>query len=133
MVPTPPAELPRRPELISRRYAWLGILLLAAARNPLEHRILIWFIVWLSLVPTAIMAAQARKPPSEHALYEARSPPRQRGHLATSASGGPGSENCFLICLSALGNHPAARAVASLGLQPSSLPVKMYLSPLCGR
>ena len=54
------------------------------------------------------------------------------GHLATSASGGPGSENCFLICLSPLGNHPAAR-VASLGLQPSSPPVKMYLSPLCGR
>ena len=30
-----------------------------ASRNPLEHRSLIWFTVWSSLVHGAIMAAQA--------------------------------------------------------------------------
>jgi hypothetical protein len=40
-------------------YATLGVFLLIASRNPDEHRSLIWFTVWSSVVHGAIMAAQA--------------------------------------------------------------------------
>ncbi len=40
-------------------YATLGVFLLIAARDPLEHRSLIWFTVWSSLVHGGIMAVQA--------------------------------------------------------------------------
>lgn len=50
-------------------YATLGIFLLIASRNPLEHRSLIWFTVWSSLVHAGIMAVQAYGDPME------------RGHL----------------------------------------------------
>src|SRR5712692_12016831 len=50
-------------------YATLGIFLLIASRNPLEHRSLIWFTVWSSLVHAGIMAVQAYRDPME------------RGHL----------------------------------------------------
>jgi hypothetical protein len=40
-------------------YATLGIFLLIASRNPLEHRSLIWFTVWSSVVHGGIMALQA--------------------------------------------------------------------------
>lgn len=50
-------------------YATLGIFLLIASRNPLEHRSLIWFTVWSSLVHAGIMAVQAYRDPIE------------RGHL----------------------------------------------------
>ena len=45
-------------------YATLGVFLLMAARNPQEHRSLIWFAVWSSVVHGAIMAAQSM--PAEH-------------------------------------------------------------------
>ena len=45
-------------------YATLGVFLLMAARNPQEHRSLIWFAVWSSIVHGAIMAAQSM--PAEH-------------------------------------------------------------------
>jgi hypothetical protein len=60
---------PNQPEyeqMIVGVYATLGIFLLIASRNPLQHRSLIWFTVWSSLVHAAIMAAQAFKAPSEH-------------------------------------------------------------------
>jgi hypothetical protein len=47
-------------------YATLGIFLLIASRDPLQHRSLIWFTVWSSLVHAGIMAVQAFKMPSEH-------------------------------------------------------------------
>ncbi len=50
-------------------YATLGVFLILAARNPLEHRSLIWFTVWSSLVHAAIMTIQAIEDPME------------RGHL----------------------------------------------------
>ena len=50
-------------------YATLGIFLLIANRRPLEHRSLIWFTVWSSVVHAGIMAVQALLHP-EH-----------RGHL----------------------------------------------------
>jgi len=40
-------------------YATLGIFLLTAAKDPLQHRSLIWFTVWSSLVHGGIMAVQA--------------------------------------------------------------------------
>ena len=36
-------------------YATLGVFLLIASRNPDEHRSLIWFTVWSSVVHAAIM------------------------------------------------------------------------------
>jgi len=40
-------------------YATLGIFLFIASRDPLEHRSLIWFTVWSSVVHGGIMAVQA--------------------------------------------------------------------------
>jgi uncharacterized protein DUF6632 len=56
-------------EMIMGIYATLGVFLLLAARNPLEHLSLIWFTVWSSIVHGGIMAVQA--------LAE----PAHRGHL----------------------------------------------------
>ena len=46
-------------QMICGVYAVLGISLIMAARNPGEHRSLIAFTIWSSLVHAAIMAAQA--------------------------------------------------------------------------
>jgi hypothetical protein len=46
-------------EMILSLYATLGIFLMLAARNPLEHRSLIWFTVWSSVAHGAVMAWQA--------------------------------------------------------------------------
>jgi hypothetical protein len=40
-------------------YATLGIFLLIVARDPLQHRSLIWFTVWSSIAHAGIMAVQA--------------------------------------------------------------------------
>lgn len=53
-------------QMILGVYATLGVFLLLASRNPLEHRSLIWFTVWSSVVHGAIMAAQSLVYP-EHA------------------------------------------------------------------
>jgi hypothetical protein len=63
---------PNQPEyeqMILGVYATLGIFLLLAARNPSEHRSLIAFTAWSSLVHAGIMAVQAFQNASE------------RGHL----------------------------------------------------
>jgi hypothetical protein len=60
---------PNQPEyeqMILGVYATLGVFLLIASRNPLQHRSLIWFTVWSSLVHAGIMAVQALKSPMEH-------------------------------------------------------------------
>jgi hypothetical protein len=60
---------PNQPEyeqMILGVYATLGVFLLIASRNPLQHRSLIWFTVWSSLVHAGIMAVQALNAPSEH-------------------------------------------------------------------
>ena len=44
---------PNQPEyeqMILGIYATLGFFLLYASRNPMQHRLLIWFTVWSSLV-----------------------------------------------------------------------------------
>ncbi len=57
-------------QMIVGIYATLGVFLLLAARNPLEHRSLIWFTVWSSFVHGGIMLAQSMVDPHEvHHLY----------------------------------------------------------------
>jgi hypothetical protein len=46
-------------QMILGIYATLGIFLIIAARNPLEHLSIIWFMVWSSIVHGGIMAAQS--------------------------------------------------------------------------
>lgn len=46
-------------EMILVIYATLGVFLIAAARNPLAHRSLIWFTVWSSITHGGIMAIQS--------------------------------------------------------------------------
>jgi hypothetical protein len=46
-------------QMICGVYAVLGAFLIAAARNPSEHRSLISFTIWSSVVHAGIMAAQA--------------------------------------------------------------------------
>ena len=46
-------------QMICGIYAVLGAYLIAAARNPSEHRSLISFTVWSSIVHAGIMAIQA--------------------------------------------------------------------------
>jgi uncharacterized protein DUF6632 len=60
---------PNQPEyeqMILGVYATLGIFLLMAARNPSEHRSLIAFTAWSSLVHGGIMTLQALRSPMEH-------------------------------------------------------------------
>ncbi len=52
------------PMMIVGIYATLGVFLLLAARNPLNHLTLIWFTVWSSVVHGAIIAVQALAPNS---------------------------------------------------------------------
>jgi Family of unknown function (DUF6632) len=53
-------------QMILGVYATLGVFLIIASRNPLQHRSLIWFTVWSSLVHGGIMAVQAINMPAEH-------------------------------------------------------------------
>lgn len=53
---------PRQPEyeqMILGIYATLGVFLILAAKNPLEHASLIWFTVFSSAVHALIMLVQA--------------------------------------------------------------------------
>ncbi len=53
-------------QMICGVYAVLGAFLIAAARNPSEHRSLISFTIWSSVVHAGIMAAQAFGDGHEH-------------------------------------------------------------------
>jgi hypothetical protein len=52
-------------QMIVGIYAVLGVFLIVAAKNPSEHRSLISFTVWSSVVHALIMAAQAIGDPAE--------------------------------------------------------------------
>lgn len=52
-------------QMIVGVYAVLGVFLIVAAKNPIEHRSLISFTVWSSVVHALIMAAQAISDPNE--------------------------------------------------------------------
>ena len=53
-------------QMIAGVYVVLGIFLIRAASNPREHRSLISFAAWSSLVHAAIMAVQASGDAHEH-------------------------------------------------------------------
>lgn len=46
-------------QMILGIYATLGVFLIMASRDPLQHLSLIWFAVWSSIVHGSIMAAQS--------------------------------------------------------------------------
>jgi hypothetical protein len=50
---------PEYEQMIMGVYATLGMFLIIASRNPLQHRSLIWFTVWSSVVHAGIMTVQA--------------------------------------------------------------------------
>jgi FtsH-binding integral membrane protein len=54
------------PLMIVGVYATLGVFLLRAAPNPLDHLSLIWFTVWSSVVHASIMALQSFEMPQNH-------------------------------------------------------------------
>ena len=59
---------PRQPEyeqMIIGVYATLGIFLIRAAKNPLQHLSLIWFTIWSSVVHAVIMMVQALRDTAE--------------------------------------------------------------------
>ncbi len=53
-------------QMIAGVYAVLGVFLIMAARNPSDHKSLISFTIWSSLVHAAIMGAQALGDNHEH-------------------------------------------------------------------
>ena len=60
---------PNQPEyeqMILGVYATLGVFLIIASRNPLQHRSLIWFTVWSSIAHAGIITVQALMSPMEH-------------------------------------------------------------------
>ncbi|MFV0819554.1 hypothetical protein HRQ65_05110 [Tatlockia micdadei] len=46
-------------QMILGIYATLGVFLIIASRNPVEHRSLIWFTIWSSVVHGGIMGIQS--------------------------------------------------------------------------
>lgn len=56
-------------QMIQGIYATLGVFLLLASRNPMEHRSLILFTIWSSIVHGAIMLIQALKNTEEHVHF----------------------------------------------------------------
>lgn len=53
-------------QMIVGIYATLGVFMLIASKNPLEHASLIWFTIWSNIVHATIMLIQAFVDPSEH-------------------------------------------------------------------
>lgn len=47
-------------------YVTLGVFLLIASRNPLQHRSLIWFTVWSSVAHAGIMTLQSINATADH-------------------------------------------------------------------
>ncbi|MCH9646857.1 MAG: hypothetical protein K0U98_01385 [Deltaproteobacteria bacterium] len=54
-------------QMILAIYAVLGIFLVMAAKEPAQHRSLISFTAWSSLVHGGVMLLQALRDPTEHA------------------------------------------------------------------
>ncbi|MEP7043496.1 MAG: DUF6632 domain-containing protein [Dokdonella sp.] len=54
------------PLMIVGIYATLGVFLIVASRNPLDHLSLIWFTVWSSVVHGGIMTAQSFSAAENH-------------------------------------------------------------------
>ncbi|WP_205719051.1 DUF6632 domain-containing protein [Actinomadura geliboluensis] len=58
-------EQPEYEQMIAVIYTVLGIFLMRASRDPLDHLSLIWFTVWSSLAHAAVMAVHAAMDLSE--------------------------------------------------------------------
>ena len=56
---------PEYEQMIQGVYAVLGIFLIRAAKNPLQHLSLIWFTIWSSAVHAVIMMVQALRDTGE--------------------------------------------------------------------
>lgn len=54
-------------QMIMGIYATLGVFLILAAKNPMDHLSLIWFTIWSSIVHGGIMLVQAIVDETEHA------------------------------------------------------------------
>ena len=52
--------------MIAGVYATLGIFMFRAARDPAAHALLIWFVVWSSIVHALVMAWEALRNPMMH-------------------------------------------------------------------
>jgi len=63
----PAHHLPHYLQMILGVYATLGVFLLLASRNPLQHLSLIWFTVWSSVAHAGIMGLQALTNPDQRA------------------------------------------------------------------
>ena len=61
-----PAQ-PEYEQMIMGIYITLGIFLIRAAKDPMEHASLIWFTIWSSIIHAGIMLAQAIVDETEHA------------------------------------------------------------------
>ena len=61
-----PAQ-PEYEQMIMGIYITLGIFLIRAAKDPMEHASLIWFTIWSSIVHAGIMLVQAIADETEHA------------------------------------------------------------------
>ncbi len=85
--------VPHYLQMILGVYATLGVFLLLASRDPLQHLSLIWFAVWSSVVHAAIMAAQSL------------ANPQHRGHL--------GGDVLALFAIAAVLGWLTSRAAAS--------------------
>jgi len=58
---------PEYEQMIMGIYATLGLFLILAAKDPMQHASLIWFTVWSSVVHGGIMLVQALVDETEHA------------------------------------------------------------------
>ena len=55
-------------------YLTLGVFLIRAARDPLRHISIIWFMVWVSIMHAGIMTFQAFTAPEHHGHFVADIP-----------------------------------------------------------
>ena len=60
-----PAQ-PEYEQMIMGIYITLGVFLLLAVKDPMEHLSLIWFTIWSSIVHATIMLIQALVDSAEH-------------------------------------------------------------------
>lgn len=57
---------PHYEQMMVGLYFTLGVFLIRASKDPLQHLSLIWFMVWASLAHASIMAVQSFTAPEHH-------------------------------------------------------------------
>jgi hypothetical protein len=108
-------------QMICGVYAVLGTYLIAAARNPSEHRSLISFTVWSSIVHAGIMAAQATY--DGHEIRQQRQSTRTKTHQFGAICTTPGKSLFVWDCVVGLGGLelPTKRLSVASSEQPPSM------------